>query len=187
MDKIAKIFRLSWLKISIFSLFILTFDFFSKSLRYYYGSENTLNQLTPGIIIFSTLAIIGILINLYYNPSKSKTNSFENYTALWLIIFTYIFFLYPTEWIFYTLIYNLIFGLLTIFLIYIWYQKSDIKIVNVGIFWLSIFIFAKYFDFFWSLMDRSLFFIVGGIILVLWWIALERKRKQIKESFIKIN
>jgi uncharacterized membrane protein len=36
-------------------------------------------------------------------------------------------------------------------------------------------------------MDRSLFFIVGGIILVLWWIALERKRKQIKESFIKNN
>jgi hypothetical protein len=88
MDKIGKIFRLAGLEISMFSLFLLTFEFFSKPLINYYGSyynmisENTLNQLTIGIILFSTLAIISILINLYYNPYKSKTNSFENYIAL---------------------------------------------------------------------------------------------------------
>jgi uncharacterized membrane protein len=171
----------------------LTFEFFSKhhTESYYYGYsrdiENITAQLTAGIVLFSILAIIGLVANLFFNPSQSKTSVFENSTALGLIGLTLIFFFFPAESIIYTLIYNLIFALLTLFLIFIGYQKSDIKIVNVGIFWLSIFIFARYFDFFWDLMDRSLFFIVGGLILVLGGIALEKKRKQLKESFIQIN
>jgi uncharacterized membrane protein len=175
------------------SLFLLTFEFFSKhhTESYYYGYsrgiENMTAQLNAGIVIFSILAIIGLVANMFFNPSQSKTNTFENGTALGLIGFTLFFFFFPAESVIYTVIYNLIFALLTLLLIFIGYQKSDIKIVNVGIFWLSVFIFARYFDFFWDLMDRSLFFIVGGIILVLGGIALERKRKQLKDNFIQIN
>lgn len=193
MQKVARIFRLAGLKVSMLSLFLLTFEFFSKDHAgiYYYGYsrgiENMTAQLNAGIVIFSILAIIGLVANMFFNPSKSKTNILENGTALGLIGFTLFFFFFPAESVIYTVIYNLIFALLTVFLIFIGYQKSDIKIVNVGIFWMSIFIFARYFDFFWDLMDRSLFFIVGGIILVLGGIALERKRKQLKNNFIQIN
>ena len=57
----------------------------------------------------------------------------------------------------------------------------------MGTFWLSAFVLTKYFDLFWDLMDRSLFFIVGGLILVFGGIALEKKRKEIKKDFAKSN
>jgi len=43
---------------------------------------------------------------------------------------------------------------------------------------------VKYFDWFWSLLPRSLFFIVGGLVLVLGGIALEKKRRQIKQELV---
>ena len=190
--KIARIFRIAGIKIAMLSLFLLTFKFFSGYIDSYWFSniralEGVSSQLMTGIVLFSILSIIGLVINLLFNPSQSKTNSFENGTALGLLGFTLLFFFFPTESSVYTVIYNLLFAGLTLFLIYIGYQRSDIKIVNTGIFWLSIFILAKYFDFFWDLMDRSLFFIVGGLILVLGGIAMEKKRRQIKENFIKLN
>lgn len=190
--KIAKIFRIAGIKIAMLSLFLLTFKFFSSYTDSYWFRnsrmlEDMSSQLMIGIVLFSILAIIGLVINLLFNPSQSKTNSFENGAALGLLGFTLLFFFFPAESSVYTVIYNLLFAGLTIFLIYIGYQRSDIKIVNIGTFWLSVFIFAKYFDFFWDLMDRSLFFIVGGLILVLGGIAMERKRRQIKEDFTKLN
>jgi uncharacterized membrane protein len=190
--KIARIFRIAGIKIAMLSLFLLTFKFFSGYIDSYWFRnsrmlEDMSSQLMIGIVLFSILAIIGLVINLLFNPSQSKTNSFENGAALGLLGFTLLFFFFPAESSVYTVIYNLLFAGLTIFLIYIGYQRSDIKIVNIGIFWLSVFIFAKYFDFLWDLMDRSLFFIVGGLILVLGGIAMERKRRQIKEDFTKLN
>tara|TARA_Y100000310_G_C20645282_1_gene796210 strand:+ start:173 stop:1369 length:1197 start_codon:yes stop_codon:yes gene_type:complete len=190
--KIARIFRIAGIKIAMLSLFLLTFKFFSGYIDSYWFRnsrmlEDMSSQLMIGIVLFSILAIIGLVINLLFNPSQSKTNSFESGAALGLLGFTLLFFFFPAESSIYTVIYNLLFAGLTIFLIYIGYQRSDIKIVNIGIFWLSVFILAKYFDFFWDLMDRSLFFIVGGLILVLGGIAMERKRRQIKDDFTKLN
>jgi len=190
--KIARIVRIIGIKTAMLSVFLLTFKFFSGYVdSYLFRSSRTIedmpSQLIVSIVLFSLLAIIELVINLFFNPSQSKTNSFESGAALGLIGFTLIFFFFPAGSNIYTVIYNLLFAGLTIFLIYIGYQRSDIKIVNIGIFWFSIFIFAKYFDFFWDLLDRSLFFTAGGLILVLGGIAMERKRRQIKKDFIKLN
>jgi uncharacterized membrane protein len=190
--KIARIFRIAGIKIAMLSLFLLTFKFSSGYIDSYWFRnsrmlEDLSSQLMISITLFSILSIIGLVVNLLFNPSQSKTNSYENGIALGLLGFTLLFFFFPIESSVYTIIYNLLFSGLTLFLIYIGYQRSDIKIVNIGIFWLSIFILAKYFDFFWDLMDRSLFFIVGGLILVLGGIVMEKKRRQIKEDFTKLN
>lgn len=190
LSKIARIFRISGIKIAMFSLFLLTFNFFSGEVDQWFRNsrfEDISNQLMGGIVLFSILSILALSFNLFFNPSKSKNNIFENSLALGFLGFTLIFFFFPADSSIYTIIYNLLFAGLTIFLIYSGYQRSDIKLVNMGIFWLSIFIFAKYFDFFWDLMDRSIFFIVGGLILVLGGIALEKKRRKLKEEFITPN
>jgi uncharacterized membrane protein len=57
------------------------------------------------------------------------------------------------------------------------------KIVNAGIFWLAVYLMARYFDWFWGLMDRALFFLVGGVILVAGGIVLEKQRRRIRSSF----
>ena len=186
-NKIARIYRIFGIKVAMLSLFLLTFRFFSGEGYDFFSSsrfEDVSSQLMVGIILFSILSILALCFNLFFNPSKSKNNTYENGLALGLLSFTLIFFFFPAASNIYTIIYNLLFAGLTIFLIYIGYQRSDIKVVNIGIFWFSIFLFAKYFDFFWDLMDRSIFFIVGGLILVLGGIALERKRRILKEGFV---
>jgi len=190
--KVAQVFRMFGIKIAILSLFLLTFKIFSGGIVNYWVDsvrsleDISLNLITKIVLIF-ILATIGLVINLLFNPSQSKTNSLENGVALGILGFTLLFFFFPAGLGVYTTVYNLLFTGLTLFLIYVGYQKSNIKIVNMGASWLSIFILAKYFDFMWGLMSKSLFFIVGGLILVLGGIAMEKKRREIKEDFTKLN
>lgn len=54
--------------------------------------------------------------------------------------------------------------------------------VNLSIAFLAVFVFAKYFDWFFEMMDRALFFIVGGTLFVLVGMYVERRRKQLVRS-----
>ena len=73
----------------------------------------------------------------------------------------------------------------TLLLIYYGYSNGDIRIVNMGLFWLAVFLVAKYFDWFFMLLDRALFFLIGGVIFVAGGILLEKQRRQIKSRFGK--
>jgi len=193
MQKIARIFRLAGLKICMFSLFLLTFEFFSgdEMARIFgmsYGVFATaMDKITTSVFIFAVLAIIGLAENFFLNPAHSKTNDLESGTGLALVLFTLFLFFNATGSSIFMLLYNLIFGLLAVSLVLIGYQKEDMRVLNMGMFWLSAFIIAKYFDFFWSLMDRSLFFLVGGLIFVLGGITLEQKRRKLREIFTISN
>jgi len=81
------------------------------------------------------------------------------------------------------LLFNLILALLILTLLFIGYQREDMRLVNIGMAYLSILVIVRYFDFFWELLPRSIFFTVGGLILILGSIALERKRRQLKQKF----
>ena len=192
LEKVARVFRIIGVRVAMFSLFLLTFEMFSGSVdNYWLGQSESAGifapQVTWGIILFGIVALISLVINLMFNPASSKLNTYENSTVIGVLVFTLLlsFFGQPTP--VYTLLYNLIFAGLAIVLLIIGYQRSDMKVVNMGIFWLAVFTFAKYFDFFWGLMDRALFFLVGGLILVIGGIVLENKRRKIKESFAHAN
>ncbi|WP_155400526.1 hypothetical protein [Methanosarcina mazei] len=81
------------------------------------------------------------------------------------------------------ILFNLIFlGLLTL-LLYAGYSTEDIGTVSTAMFWFILLIFARYFDFFWELLPRSLFFMLGGFVLLVISIVLERKRRELKVQF----
>lgn len=173
------------------SLFLLTFEFFSGEYNGYFFDNDWMfsdipSQLQIGIVMFAVLSILGLAVNLFFNPTKSDTNPVECGVSAGLIAFTMLFTFFPSGSGIYTLFFNLIFAGLTGFLVFMGYRRSDMKLVNTGIFWLSAFLIAKYFDFFYNLLERSLFFIIGGIILILGGIALEKKRRNIKED-LKIS
>jgi uncharacterized membrane protein len=58
-------------------------------------------------------------------------------------------------------------------------RHGDRALVNRAFAGFSIWMLARYFDTFWSLMDRALFFIAGGILLLALGGWLERKRRGI--------
>jgi uncharacterized membrane protein len=188
LKKIARVYRIGGIQIAMLSLYLMTFSIFSdydKALDPGFLTEVP-QKIIFGILIFSILSILGLVINIFFNPLKIKSNAVENGTSLAILGLILLFLFFPLENI-YTLFFNLTFAGLNIFLLYFGYHKADIKLINIGIFWVSLFIIAKYFDFFWDLMPRSLFFLVGGAVLVLGGIALEKKRREIKNNFNKTN
>lgn len=181
--QISKTYRLAGLKVLMVCLFLLTFNWFSKlsssRLEWYTKVQS---DITTGIIIFSIIAILVTVINWFFNRSEALV-LYESPISLGILALTLIFFYYPSSTNIYVLLFNLLFAGITLLFIYLGYQQGAMKLVNIGMFWLAVFLVAKYFDWFWELMERSLFFLVGGLVLVLGGIALEKKRRQIKAKF----
>jgi uncharacterized membrane protein len=178
---IGRIYRIAGLKVIMITLFFFTFEFVSISSAYYLRELDKIpNQLIAGLTIFSITAVLATVINWFFNKSE-RLSKLEGPAGIGLVALALIFFFYPTDTSIYVLLFNLILAAFIGLLIYAGYEREDMKLVNIGMFWLIVFIIVKYFDFFWDLMSRSMFFMVGGLILVLGGIALEKKRRQIKK------
>ncbi len=54
-------------------------------------------------------------------------------------------------------------------------------IISQAFFWIGVYLLSLYFDFFWSLIDRSLFFIILGIIGLVGGFWLEKSRRKVVE------
>jgi uncharacterized membrane protein len=78
---------------------------------------------------------------------------------------------------------NLLFALEIFGLIILGFIRRYPVYVNIGLLFFALDVIARYFDFFWELLPRSLFFILGGLLLLFGGILLERKRRKILSSF----
>ena len=57
-------------------------------------------------------------------------------------------------------------------------RRSEM-VVNLGLGFIAIQLITRYFDIFFSAMDRSLFFVIGGILLMGGGLAMERNRRHL--------
>ena len=186
--QIARTYRIVSLQVLMVSLFLLTFDGFSKVSSNFISEwfNRTPYQILVGVVMFSIILIIVTITNWFLNKSESLSN-YEGPISIGLIGLILIFFFYPSETSIYVLIFNLLFTGLTLLFLYLGYNREEIKLVNLGIFWLAVFLVAKYFDWFWNLLEKSVFFIAGGLILVIGGIVLEKNRRLIKAKLIRKN
>jgi len=74
---------------------------------------------------------------------------------------------------------NVLFFIFTLLLIYYGYLQKNPLVFNLSMLLFAAAIVMKYFDFFFALMPRSVFFMCGGALLLLGSIFLERKRRNI--------
>ena len=81
--------------------------------------------------------------------------------------------------IFWAVVLNLFVFLELLGIIFLGYLKRENYLINLGILFLFLLVFLKYFDWFFEFIDKSLFFIIGGVILLgIGWL-MERGRKYI--------
>ena len=80
---------------------------------------------------------------------------------------------------------NLIFALAVLIVLFLGYLRESTVYVNIALFFFVLDLVVRYFDFFWELLPRSIFFIIGGLILLTGGVLLERKRRKILGSFRK--
>ena len=185
---VARVYRLIGIQVAVVTLYLLTFKALSGQNPYGIGSREELHisaQFTTGFVLFSIAALINSVINLFFNPSRSETNTVESYICVGLLMLSLIFLFCPPIADFYVVVFNLLMAGILLTLIFVGYNREDASLVNIGMRWAGFFILTKYFDFFWALLPRSLFFMVGGLILVLGGIALEKKRKELNQQFAK--
>ncbi|KJR42789.1 hypothetical protein MCHI_001324 [Candidatus Magnetoovum chiemensis] len=78
---------------------------------------------------------------------------------------------------------NVLYIFIVIGLIFIGYKRQSQSYINIGLIFFSFDIIARYFDYFFKLLPRSIFFISGGVILILTSLIMERNRRKLLASF----
>ena len=171
-------------------LYILSFpglDLY-PSLSHTSASESTKAQLSWLFINLALMAAV-ILLSFYHLKQAKKTIPFYKWLGiLWLLIlFTTLLlniYFYPDSSYQgkenYTVItVNLLLFSLVIGLIYSGVIEHKLFYVNTAFVIFTITLLSRYFDTFWDLMDRSVFFIIGGLLLIFGGYWLEKKRRQL--------
>ena len=79
-------------------------------------------------------------------------------------------------------LFNIVAFLEIIGIIFFGYLKKEDWLINLGVFSVFIFIFIKYFDWFFSFLDKSIFFIgAGGLLFAMGWF-MEKGKKYISNA-----
>lgn len=182
---IARVYRIAGIEIAMLALFLLSFRFFSGHYDDFYIREGLKISSQVGItfVIFAVFAVIFTIANLAFSPSRSDTSILEGSFAIGLVVVALLFFLFPVKTNVYVALFNLILVGLVFALLFVGYRREDIRLVNIGMAYLALLVIVRYFDFFWRILAHSIFFMVGGALLVLGGTALERKRRSLKAKF----
>jgi len=180
--KIAYVYRTVGMFVTLLALFVYTFRYFPGQLAKEEGISFS-NSFAINFIIFVLLAAIITAINWIFLNHKKQIFTLEHPINLGLVVLALLMFFVPNAPILYSILFNLVFVGILLAMLYTGYHHEEIKFVNIAIPWLVLFIGVKYFDFMWELMPRSLFFFVGGGILLFGSIVLEKKRRKLNVKF----
>ncbi len=170
-----KTFKFMGLQAVLIALFVYTFEL----------GEYKVETIVSVIYAISGILLLAVLLA---KPLRERLGSFQadvsmSIIALLMAGITLTTIYMPAPEKVYMVLFNVVFlGLLTL-LLYAGYNMEDIGIVSTAMFWFILLIFARYFDFFWELLPRSLFFMLGGLVLLVISIVLERKRRELKVQF----
>ncbi|MCU7940532.1 MAG: DUF2157 domain-containing protein [gamma proteobacterium symbiont of Bathyaustriella thionipta] len=128
------------------------------------------------------LVLMGAILMFTYTRLKGSLKAiplFKWLAVLWLLILFVSLFLnvyfYQEQQSITVIMVNLLLFFLVIGLIYFGLSVYKRFYVNAAFILFSITLLSRYFDTFWSLMDRSVFFIVGGLLLIIGGYWLEKK------------
>lgn len=86
---------------------------------------------------------------------------------------------------FMAILFNLIFFSGLVWLIYAGMHGDDRGIVNMAFLFFALTVLARYFDTFWSLMNRSFFFMAGGALLIGGGYYMEKQRRRITQKIME--
>ncbi len=76
-------------------------------------------------------------------------------------------------------LFNLLFFGGTVWLIYAGSRLGDRFLVNIGFVFFALGLLTRYFDTFWTLLNRSYFFMLGGLLLLVGGFFVERQRRRL--------
>jgi len=74
---------------------------------------------------------------------------------------------------------NLLFFTGMVWLLFAGAHTQNRSLINLAFIFFALALVTRYFDTFWSLLNRSFFFMVGGVILIVGGYLLEKQRRKL--------
>lgn len=139
------------------------------------------HKIWPGTLIlilcnFSVLCI-GLNSNKLCNLSKT---SIGFYIGVLLVLSTLLLLNHiPLNPSIMGILYNLTMISILGWFIHLGYKTADRAFINLSFLFFAALILARYFDIFWTLLNRSLFFIMGGLLLIIGSYLFETQRRRL--------
>lgn len=183
---VARVYRIGALKVVLLSLLLLTFRYISGHIEYWSSemAKPYSPQVVAGVALIGAAAVALAVANGLKNPLQSETIRLEMAMSLGLGALTLVHFFFPSPSTnVYPVLFNLALAGCLAAMIFVGYRREDFWLINAGLSGIGLLILIRYCDFFWELLPRSLFFMIGGAILVAGGILLERKRRELRARF----
>ena len=182
---VARVYRIGALKVVLVTLLLLTFRFISGHDNWSESFTRGYSpQITAGVALIGIVAVALAMANGLKNPLQSETIRLERAVSLGLSALALIYFFFPSPRTnLYPVLFNLAMAGCIFAMIAVGYRREDFWLINAGMSAFAGLILIRYCDFFWELLPRSIFFMVGGAILVGGGILLERKRRELRTRF----
>ena len=98
-----------------------------------------------------------------------------------MVLVSIIILLNPGQALINTIAANMVLIAFAILTILLGVEEQEPTLFNIGIAIFVLFIITRYIDIFWKLQEKSMFFIISGIVLLFGGMYLEKKRRQIVE------
>ncbi|NQS76749.1 MAG: DUF2157 domain-containing protein [Peptococcaceae bacterium] len=161
------------------ALFFMSLDFFARDFI-------QLRQSGAGYILFWILYIAVALLGSYTISRLTtdiKVAIKENYAWLAVDALIFIMLLVPIPEMVLLIGLNLLMFIWALLLIISAYQTQDSLFFVLGMIAFNLYILLEYFNFFWKSLPKSLFFMAGGVVLVLCGALLERQRQKAVQAW----
>lgn len=182
LSNFAKIYTVLGLAFVTFILLILSTEFGIEKFIIETGDTNIIYswQITVGLIAL-IMGIINFSIYLLKTGLAAKKEILI--TSILTAFFAALSFSplgalqFPGFKMFWAAIFNFLFFGEIIAIIFFGYYRKTNAYINLGVLLMAIFILMKYFDWFFTFLNKSLFFIVAGILLFVIGFFMEKTRK----------
>lgn len=159
-------------------------------------------EITLSLFVF-LIFLIGILV---YTLSENLVFKFEAVAIGFLVVLFCIIALLPEQTMFlqqkgyygvyrdaelsssgilWAIFFNILIFLELVGIIFLGYLKRENWLINLGVFFIFILIFVKYFDWFFTFLDKSIFFIGAGILLFVVGWFMEKGRRYLLSTIKK--
>ncbi len=167
---------------AVAALFVLTFP---ESQRF--GVRQEFGGALPAVWIGATVAMLllvaGLMAWRYHGTPLSTLPLYRQGAFIWLVVAGALALgnlvadgLYP-GWMAFG--YNLLSVSGVVWLVMTGVDRAEARLVNLGFMFFAVLLLARYFDTFWTLLGRSFFFMVGGVLLLVGGFLLERSRRHL--------
>ena len=170
--------------------YLFSFKWFGKIDDYGYSAGASATSVlfsSKFWIIYLAVTLIAVVltfISFKYRDTKDSTEFHEVLYLGLLLVFTPLVVLFSkiNFWLI-PVAFNIILFLLIVGSVYLGYAKREKTLVNLGMVAFGVAIFSRYIEYLWDVLNGYLFFIIGGVLLIILAIVLEKNRRKIIDRF----